>query len=68
MVATSSDTRGDLGRYVLGREVVLGGRTRVSLGDPAVGADELAEALGGRALARQWLRDALAALEPRVVA
>jgi hypothetical protein len=54
-------------RYLAGRERVLGRRVFVPLADPVAGAERLAEALGGRAAARAWLREALAELEPTAV-
>lgn len=68
-VDTSSDTRGDLARFVEGRERALGDRRdRLSLPrDPEVAVEALAEALGGRWAAGGWLATALefAEAEPR---
>jgi hypothetical protein len=49
-------------RYVRGREAVLGRRVWVPVFEPEAGGERLAEALGSRAAARAWLREALDAL------
>lgn len=53
-----------LAGYVAGRERVLGGRAVVPVDDPEAAADALAEALGGRQLARGYAARVLAALGP----
>ena len=58
---TSSRTDGDVGRYVEGRERVLGGTLRIPR-DPEAAPEALAEQLGGRGLARSYLLAALEAL------
>ena len=52
-----------LSKYVASREYVLGGRTRISVTDPIVAFEQLAAALGGRARARAFIRDLVAAGE-----
>lgn len=62
MVATSSDARGDVGRYVDGRERVLGRRCTITEDDDAT-AQVLAEFYGGPRRACAALRRILAQLD-----
>jgi hypothetical protein len=48
--------------YLKGRERVLGRRVAVSI-DPELGAEQLADGLGGARPARRWLVDALEHLD-----
>jgi hypothetical protein len=60
MVGRDSDTV----RYLRSRDRVLGRRMRVSQ-DPELAADQLAEQLGGHALAVEWARTVVATLDGR---
>jgi hypothetical protein len=51
------------------RDRVLGGRVSLPVNDPAAAFEALAQHLGGRAAARQWVQDLalVARLERRVI-
>jgi hypothetical protein len=60
--STTTITRGDVGRYLAGRERVLGHRVTVPE-DPDGAAEVLAGRHGSRHRAAAWLREVLYALD-----